>query len=228
MNRYLLDTNIISNITKPVPSESLLGWMAEQVDDNLFVDSRSSFYIVAGRRFFLKHIPIVDCFDFFWYCEIALRNDICGRSVIFCKPDFCVQPIGCLWCRFIPVQQSFLVFVANCQPIWQAFFNVIIQRQACEEIVLVCEGILVCEGTFVREIILDHELLLMFQVTSHLDPCELRRLFTLRDTLLCALLNFFYCLIPSILGNSKEIRLLYFSLRVPAFHSVQVKVRVLL
>ncbi|MQA90932.1 MAG: PIN domain-containing protein [Gemmatimonas sp.] len=39
MNRYLLDTNIISNITKPVPSESLLGWMAEQVDENLFVTS---------------------------------------------------------------------------------------------------------------------------------------------------------------------------------------------
>lgn len=39
MNRYLLDTNIISNITKPVPSESLLGWMAEQADENLFVAS---------------------------------------------------------------------------------------------------------------------------------------------------------------------------------------------
>ncbi len=39
MSRYLLDTNIISNITKPVPSESLLGWMAEQVDENLFIAS---------------------------------------------------------------------------------------------------------------------------------------------------------------------------------------------
>ncbi len=39
MSRYLLDTNIISNITKPVPSESLLGWMAEQIDENLFVTS---------------------------------------------------------------------------------------------------------------------------------------------------------------------------------------------
>lgn len=39
MTRYLLDTNIISNITKPVPSESLLGWMAEQVDENLFIAS---------------------------------------------------------------------------------------------------------------------------------------------------------------------------------------------
>ncbi|CAL8974088.1 Toxin FitB [Rhodoplanes serenus] len=39
MSRYLLDTNIISNITKPVPSESLLVWMAEQVDENLFITS---------------------------------------------------------------------------------------------------------------------------------------------------------------------------------------------
>jgi predicted nucleic acid-binding protein len=36
---YLLDTNIISNITRPVPSEALLGWMAEQVDENLFITS---------------------------------------------------------------------------------------------------------------------------------------------------------------------------------------------
>jgi len=39
VKRYLLDTNIISNITKPVPSESLMVWMAEQIDENLFVAS---------------------------------------------------------------------------------------------------------------------------------------------------------------------------------------------
>jgi toxin FitB len=39
VNRYLLDTNIISNITKLVPSESLMAWMAEQIDENLFVAS---------------------------------------------------------------------------------------------------------------------------------------------------------------------------------------------
>lgn len=39
MTRYLLDTNIISNITKPVPSESLLAWMAEQADEDLFIAS---------------------------------------------------------------------------------------------------------------------------------------------------------------------------------------------
>jgi predicted nucleic acid-binding protein len=39
VTRYLLDTNIISNATKPVPSETLLDWMAEQIDDDLFIAS---------------------------------------------------------------------------------------------------------------------------------------------------------------------------------------------
>jgi predicted nucleic acid-binding protein len=37
--RYLLDTNIISNITKSSPSPMLLTWMAEQDDDDLFIAS---------------------------------------------------------------------------------------------------------------------------------------------------------------------------------------------
>jgi len=39
VTRYLLDTNIISNIVKPAPSESLLAWMAEQADSDLFIAS---------------------------------------------------------------------------------------------------------------------------------------------------------------------------------------------
>jgi predicted nucleic acid-binding protein len=34
---FLLDTNIISNVTKPVPSPPLLAWMAEQADHDLFI-----------------------------------------------------------------------------------------------------------------------------------------------------------------------------------------------
>lgn len=37
MTRYLLDTNILSNVTKPAPSEPLLAWMAEQADEHLFI-----------------------------------------------------------------------------------------------------------------------------------------------------------------------------------------------
>lgn len=39
MTRYLLDTNIISNVVKPAPSESLLAWMADRSDEDLFIAS---------------------------------------------------------------------------------------------------------------------------------------------------------------------------------------------
>ena len=39
MSRYLLDTNIISNVTKPAPSATLLAWMADQADVDLFISS---------------------------------------------------------------------------------------------------------------------------------------------------------------------------------------------
>ena len=47
MTRYLLDTNILSNITKPAPSEPLLTWMAEQADEDLFIAS-----LVVGEIWF--------------------------------------------------------------------------------------------------------------------------------------------------------------------------------
>ena len=39
MTRYLLDTNIISNVTKPSPSTALLAWMVERVDNDLFISA---------------------------------------------------------------------------------------------------------------------------------------------------------------------------------------------
>ena len=37
--RFLLDTNIISNFTKPSPSRTLIDWMTEQSDEDLFIAS---------------------------------------------------------------------------------------------------------------------------------------------------------------------------------------------
>jgi predicted nucleic acid-binding protein len=37
--RYLLDTNILSKVTKPVPSDSLLAWMTDRNDTDLFISS---------------------------------------------------------------------------------------------------------------------------------------------------------------------------------------------
>jgi predicted nucleic acid-binding protein len=55
--RYLLDTDILSNVTKPAPSEALLAWMSEQNDEDLFIASltvaeirRGVLEKPAGRR----------------------------------------------------------------------------------------------------------------------------------------------------------------------------------
>jgi predicted nucleic acid-binding protein len=39
VTRYLLDSDIISNLVKPVPSQSLLTWMGEQFDDDLHISA---------------------------------------------------------------------------------------------------------------------------------------------------------------------------------------------
>ena len=55
--RFLLDTNIISNVTKPTPSVALLDWLAEQADQDLYISSltvaeirRGVLEKPAGRR----------------------------------------------------------------------------------------------------------------------------------------------------------------------------------
>ncbi|WP_079210772.1 PIN domain-containing protein [Brucella pituitosa] len=48
MTRYLLDTNIISNIVKPVPSTSLIEWMARRRDEELFIASLTIAEIKRG------------------------------------------------------------------------------------------------------------------------------------------------------------------------------------
>ena len=54
MTRSLLDTNIISNVTKPVPSEALVAWMARQADEDLFI---SSLTLAEIRRGILEKPP---------------------------------------------------------------------------------------------------------------------------------------------------------------------------
>jgi hypothetical protein len=44
----LLDTNIISQVTKPLPSEALLEWLADLPDDTLFISSLSLAEIWRG------------------------------------------------------------------------------------------------------------------------------------------------------------------------------------
>ena len=48
MTRYLLDTDIISNVVKPQPSESLLAWMSMQRDEDLFIASLTIAEVCRG------------------------------------------------------------------------------------------------------------------------------------------------------------------------------------
>jgi hypothetical protein len=48
VTRYLLDTNIISNVVKPHPSQALLAWLGGQKDDDLFIASLTIAEIQRG------------------------------------------------------------------------------------------------------------------------------------------------------------------------------------
>jgi len=57
VTRYLLDTNIISEVVRPAPSRSLLAWMADRADEDLFVSAltiadvrRGVLELPAGRK----------------------------------------------------------------------------------------------------------------------------------------------------------------------------------
>lgn len=39
MTRYVLDTGIVLDVTRPTPSETLATWLAKQADEDLFISS---------------------------------------------------------------------------------------------------------------------------------------------------------------------------------------------
>lgn len=54
MTRYLLDTNIISNVIKPEPSRTLLRWLEAQKDDDLYI---ASLTVAEIQRGILEKLP---------------------------------------------------------------------------------------------------------------------------------------------------------------------------
>jgi predicted nucleic acid-binding protein len=57
VTRWLLDTNILSNLVKPEPSPTLVAWMAERRDEDLYISAltiaeirRGILDLPAGRR----------------------------------------------------------------------------------------------------------------------------------------------------------------------------------
>ncbi len=54
MTGFLLDTNILSNATKAMPSQSLVDWLQDQADESLFI---SSLTVAEIRRGILEKTP---------------------------------------------------------------------------------------------------------------------------------------------------------------------------
>ena len=50
MSRYLLDTNILSNATKPAPSQPLLQWLGDRADTDLYIATLTLAEIWYGIR----------------------------------------------------------------------------------------------------------------------------------------------------------------------------------
>ncbi len=48
MTRYLLDTNILSEVVKPQPSDALLDWLEAQSDEDLFISAMTIAEIQRG------------------------------------------------------------------------------------------------------------------------------------------------------------------------------------
>jgi predicted nucleic acid-binding protein len=48
VSKSLLDTNIISNVTKPEPSINLVAWMSDQADEDLFISAMTVAEIRRG------------------------------------------------------------------------------------------------------------------------------------------------------------------------------------
>jgi len=48
LSRYLLDTKIVSNLIKPAPSVSLMAWLEDQADEDLYISSLNLAEIWSG------------------------------------------------------------------------------------------------------------------------------------------------------------------------------------
>lgn len=94
MTRYLLDTNIISNIVKPQPSESLLAWMAAQRDDCLFI---ASLTVAEIRRGILEkpRCKKRDALDTWFHGPDGPQALFAGRTLAF------DDKAGLIWARLM-------------------------------------------------------------------------------------------------------------------------------
>jgi predicted nucleic acid-binding protein len=94
VTRYVLDTNIISNVVKPQPSESLLAWMSIQRDEDLFI---ASLTVAEIRRGILEKPRgrKRDALDKWFYGPEGPQTLFAGRVLSF------DDKAGLIWARLM-------------------------------------------------------------------------------------------------------------------------------
>ncbi|MFE0756017.1 PIN domain-containing protein [Inquilinus sp. NPDC058860] len=99
MTRYLLDTNIISNLVKPQPTDSLLAWMAAQKDEDLFI---ASLTVAEIRRGILEKPKgrKRDALDAWFFGPEGPQTLFAGRVLAF------DDKAGLIWARLMAEGRS--------------------------------------------------------------------------------------------------------------------------
>ena len=94
MTCYVLDTNIISNVVKSQPSESLLAWMSIQRDEDLFI---ASLTVAEIRRGILEKPRgrKRDALDKWFYGPEGPQTLFAGRILSF------DDKAGLIWARLM-------------------------------------------------------------------------------------------------------------------------------
>jgi predicted nucleic acid-binding protein len=94
VTRYVLDTNIISNVVKSQPSESLLAWMSIQRDEDLFI---ASLTVAEIRRGILEKPRgrKRDALDKWFYGPEGPQTLFAGRILSF------DDKAGLIWARLM-------------------------------------------------------------------------------------------------------------------------------
>ena len=92
MKRYLLDTNIISNVVKPQPSDSLLSWMSMHRDEDLFI---ASLTLAEIRRGILENGKKRDALDQWFSAPDGPQAIFAGRILSF------DDKAGLIWARLM-------------------------------------------------------------------------------------------------------------------------------
>ena len=81
MSRYLLDTNVISELRKPRPHGAVVAWITRQEDENLFISAVTMGELQAGIERTRRQDPVKGDEIEFWVDQLASSYQVLPMDV---------------------------------------------------------------------------------------------------------------------------------------------------